>query len=263
MAPSTQPASRDSPSQSTDTTIANVGSGLTLNHLPNEVLVIIFGKYDLHPYNYYKSSAPQAPRGWHIERFYTRNDPLDRDDLLSLCLTSKRFRYLAQPIIYQQLPVGLGNHDHWKLHHRGRRLALFLRTLVERRDLAALVSDISLHLSVGIFVDSYETLARAVMDQTARALGIQLSAFLAEFPELQELRPNPLVLASALASMLVAILPNLDTYNFEYDEFLAVRIRPQAVKALGITLSQPSYIDVELPFFCLRFSPFMNNRVRR
>ncbi|KAI1763928.1 hypothetical protein GGR53DRAFT_496062 [Hypoxylon sp. FL1150] len=250
MVPFEQSALCDSPQQHTGT-MASKHSPPTLDSLPTEILLLIFGKHDpqpeARPASDYLPMSPTSTLG-------RQDAPLNRQDLLALCLTSRRLRTIAEPLIYENLPLGLGDQDHWITPHRTRRLACFLRTVLERRDLAARIRKIYVHRCV--LFDINERFARAVIDQTARRLGVDPLAFLAMCPDLQQVdslsypsctkllfdEPISVPLAYALVSMLIGILPSLTQYGSEYSRLHpldCVRLWHPSIITLGITPPAP------------------------
>ncbi|UPK92099.1 hypothetical protein LCI18_003034 [Fusarium solani-melongenae] len=150
-------------------------------NLSNEIFLSIFGYFCLHCQHEYNQSWDDRPfRSQDSSRGKQQPDAkswysIDRHTLFSLSLTSKRFRDLAQPILYHEFVLGYG--DSWLSESytwRGR-LASFIRTLSQRPDLAHLVKVMYIHtyLLRGN-TDESRAADRAVILPAAHALGINL-----------------------------------------------------------------------------------------
>lgn len=122
----------------------------TITSLPAETLSSIFGNFCLHcchgstegPESYFRSpdDRPQQQadeRSWYLADY--------RQPLVSLCLTSRRLRDVAQQVLHHEFVLGYG--DSWRSASCSwdRRLTSFLRTVGTRDDLAAAVRRVSLH----------------------------------------------------------------------------------------------------------------------
>lgn len=154
--------------------------------LPSEILFLIFG------------------------HFCSHCSLLPRDDrvLFSLCLVSRRFRAIAQPILYHQFIPGYG--DPWGDRHSwDRRLTSFVRTIQKRRDLAVLVRWVYLH----------PCLLSSVRDVLDRSPGDWLA-------------------------ILIAQLPNLDHCSLQVDMFPGATVHTSGLRAAGVTRLPLRTIDV-------------------
>ncbi|KAI1777343.1 hypothetical protein F4818DRAFT_439700 [Hypoxylon cercidicola] len=214
-----------------NTNVAKPDASLRLDHLHTEILSNVFG--------YYADRRLNLSDKGHRALLFTQSAyALDRYNLASLCLVSSRLRAIAQPILYRNFPLGFG--DIFNLQYRPERaLASFLRTVAERRDLAVLVKSIYINAFLPVNVDVSH--AQAVLDQTARGLGIQLSTFSTHFPDME----NPSCkLAIVLVNILIAILPNLDHLGVGDIYYIYPFVCPSAVRALGVDRLRLETIDV-------------------
>lgn len=159
----------------------NTMASKSILNLSNEIFLIIFGYFCLHCQDEYNQSWDDRPfRSQASSRGKQQPDAkswysIDRHALFSLSLTSKRFRDLAQPILYHEFVLGCG--DSWLSESytwRGR-LASFIRTLSQRPDLAHLVKVMYIHTYL-LRGHTQENRAadRAVILPAAHALGIDL-----------------------------------------------------------------------------------------
>ncbi|KAJ4129715.1 hypothetical protein NW754_003998 [Fusarium falciforme] len=150
-------------------------------NLSNEIFLSIFGYFCLHCQHEYNQSWDDRPFRSHdasggkqqpdAKSWYS----IDRHTLFSLSLTSKRFRDLAQPIMYHEFVLGYG--DSWlsESYTWEGRLVSFIRTLSRRPDLAHRVKVMYIHTSLfGRNTDESRTANRVVILEAAHALGIDL-----------------------------------------------------------------------------------------
>ncbi|KAK7422225.1 hypothetical protein QQX98_001748 [Neonectria punicea] len=121
-------------------------------HSP-EILLSIFSHFCLHCCGEYD----QPSRGTPEQRFTKRREePQEkkpcseywysqgRRTLASLCLVSKIFRSLAQPLLYHEFTLGYGESRDAVLHEHRRLASLtaFLQTIQQRPDLARRVKHV-------------------------------------------------------------------------------------------------------------------------
>ncbi|RSL63788.1 hypothetical protein CEP54_005044 [Fusarium duplospermum] len=148
----------------------------SLGNLPTDILVLIFGQFCLHCQDEYNQPWDVPPLQYRPARqkpdeksWYS----LDRQALVSLSLASRRFRDIAQSILYHEFVLGYD--DSWRtdLYTWDGRLISFMRTLRQRRDLARLVKVVYVHprLLWAINVDR----PRDVLGEAAETLGIDLA----------------------------------------------------------------------------------------
>ncbi|KAH7017782.1 hypothetical protein EDB80DRAFT_678578 [Ilyonectria destructans] len=247
--------------------------------LSPELLALVFGQFCLHCSGEYDQPSgiytlqqlydQQHPNGRHQSQ-----DPswhsLDRNALFSLCLVSRKFRDLAQPILYHDFSLGHGNSWQYERYTWGRRLTSFLRTTTQRPDLGGLVKNVSIHpfLLDAISIDD----ARACLMQVADARGINLpeawrqravntpnderkrwsphfTSFLNCFlerngnDEVQRRWNRALTgpwgsrtVATELVAMLIAQLPSLEYFNLQPDEMWPkMRIAGSALTSLNVS----------------------------
>ncbi|KAL7622490.1 hypothetical protein AAE478_007997 [Parahypoxylon ruwenzoriense] len=192
-----------------------------LSGLPTEVLNLIFRNHCLHCRAKNELYAPDPYfRG-------TRQRPKERS-WLSFTISS----HLA---------------DSWRstLYTWDGRCTSFLRTVARRRDLAAQVKRVCIHPYLLEQIGEGSE-ARAALSQAAQGLGIQLSEFLASFPEVDTSIParRPWqILASQLMCMLVAALPNLEHLSLQTNHH-SVGVPASALKAAGVSGLRLRTLDI-------------------
>ncbi|KFY07211.1 hypothetical protein V492_07344 [Pseudogymnoascus sp. VKM F-4246] len=162
----------------------------TLANLPNETLDLIFSKFSTPqstaPDAYFRGTEQLiAERSWHS---------LQCGTLFSLCLVSRHFRNVVQPILYREFVPGYG--DSWisELYTWDGRLVSFLRAITERPDLAALVKRVYIHSLL------VKCISQDGIKQAARELGIK------KWEQMQNID---------LVSILITKLPNLSHFSFQ------------------------------------------------
>lgn len=98
---------------------------------------------------------------------------MDRQALVSLSLVSRRFREIAQSILYHEFVLGYD--DSWRtdLYTWDGRLISFMRTLRQRRDLARLVRVVYVHPRLLWAINRDRP--RDVLGEAAETLGIDLA----------------------------------------------------------------------------------------
>ncbi|KAI8663525.1 hypothetical protein NCS57_00953800 [Fusarium keratoplasticum] len=176
-----------------------------------------------------------------------------RQALSSLCLVSRRFRDVAQGVLFHEFIIPVGRQP-TSLH---RRVEPFLRTLASRPDLARVVCTVALdeYLSLRLDVEY----AREVVEEALHALGTNFAHFWERRKQCQEperhsvcfeisqsfilgqLQPGDssseyvqrLVMAEILV-LLVALLPNLQHLILR-DLLFPELVFPAAASALDIT----------------------------
>lgn len=149
----------------------------TITSLPAETLSSIFGNFCLHcchgstesPESYFRSpdDRPQQQadeRSWYLADY--------RQPLVSLCLTSRRLRDVAQQVLHHEFVLGYG--DSWRSASCSwdRRLTSFLRTVGTRADLAAAVRRVSLHPRLLEAAELGDVGAVAELRRMGRGLGL-------------------------------------------------------------------------------------------
>ncbi|KAK7418738.1 hypothetical protein QQX98_003756 [Neonectria punicea] len=171
-------------------------TSVSLADLPTEVLALIFSNFCLHccgehdqPSDIGTVQQHQEQRFKQLGRKHQKEDEkswysLDRHALFSLCLVSKRFQLIAQPILYHEFVLGHGDSSaSWKYDWQDR-ITLFMRTVADRRDLALRVQRVS--IQAFLFCPGSQEEGRnlkpfsvaeayAVLNYCANALGIDLS----------------------------------------------------------------------------------------
>ncbi|RSM06781.1 hypothetical protein CDV31_008964 [Fusarium ambrosium] len=185
-----------------------------LENLPTDILVLIFGQFCLHCQDEYNQPWDVPPLRYRPARqkpdeksWYS----LDRQALVSLSLTSKRFQQIAQSILYHEFVLGYD--DSWRtaLYTWDGRLISFMRTLRQRRDLARLVRVVYVHPSLLEVIHGDRP--RDVLGEAAETLGIDLAEIWksriprpesfdrTEIPKTRELFLAPLAYGSDYAAL--------------------------------------------------------------
>ncbi|KAI8689934.1 F-box domain-containing protein [Fusarium sp. Ph1] len=145
----------------------------SLGNFPTDILVLIFGPFCLHCQGEYNEPWDAPPLRYRSARqnpdeksWYS----VDRQALVSLSLVLRRFREIAQSILYHEFVLGYD--DSWRtdLYTWDGRLISFMRTLRQRRDLARLVR-VHPRLLWAINRDR----PRDVLGEAAETLGIDLA----------------------------------------------------------------------------------------
>lgn len=99
-------------------------------NIPTEILQLIFSHFCLHCQRSPGiQNTPDKPSCYSLERH----------TLFSVCLASRRFCDIAQPILYHEFAHGYGDSNRSTTEPLDGRLASFVQTVETRRDLAALV----------------------------------------------------------------------------------------------------------------------------
>lgn len=250
-----------------------------INSLPNEILELIFGKFCLHCRAKCQLPAPSDAyfRGTKQQSDSPSWYSLERHALFSLSLVSRRFRDIAQSVLYHEFTLGYG--DSWKstVYTWDRRLTSFMRAVARRPDLARLVKRVYVHHYLFRDIDTDDVI-RAI-DEAARGMGRELShawmlrihrgfgenpmwlRFLASLlekmrePSLQvgtkireELTEKQRRWISAeLVSMLIAQLPNLEHLSFRVLPWGSGDCAPpSALEVLGISNLPIKTMDISL-----------------
>lgn len=166
----------------------------SLDDLSTDTLQTIFSYFCLHCHPEQHSTAADAyfsgtQQKENEQSWYS----LDRHALFNLCLVSKRFREIAQTVLYHEFVLGYG--DSWRsgLYTWDGRLTSFMRTVSQRPELAALVKSVYIHPYLLKPVGEEET--RDALEQAAHALNID---------------PWQHQLVGDLVTVLIAQLPNLE-----------------------------------------------------
>ncbi|KAF7536617.1 hypothetical protein G7Z17_g13013 [Cylindrodendrum hubeiense] len=211
---------------------------------------------------------------------------LERQPLLSLCLVSKRTRDVAQPILYHEFVLGYGDSWRSKAYSWDGRLASFTRTVAQRWDLARYVKVVSIHSRLLDVVQEDE--ARIALMEGAHSLGIDLLSawtqrkpdpsrdekWILDFPEFlvsflnKETKhtrrvqrrltlsfeypraPGQRIIATELAAVLIAQLPNLDRLTFQEpftEDSCLGPFPPSALPYLNISSLPLKTLDLGIP----------------
>lgn len=195
----------------------------TLTGLPNETLKLIFSTFLTHqlipPDSYFRGTQQQSDeQSWHSIQCHA---------LFSLSLVSKRFRDIAQPILYNEFVPGYG--DSWKstLYTWDGRLTSFLNTIARRPDLAAFVKRIYIHPHLANSVD--EKGNEDGIQQAARAVGIK---------KWQQLSGGDLV------ATLITKLPNLKHFSLQTVTKPVGGLSSSYLRTLGTSVLPLTTIDI-------------------
>ncbi|ROV95481.1 hypothetical protein VPNG_08886 [Cytospora leucostoma] len=194
-----------------------------LTHFPDEVLGMILGTFCLHctrehdydaPDGYFrpckaKEQDPDSP-SW-----YSQDYPRT---LHSLCLVSRRFLSIAQPLLHHDFLPGYG--DSWwsTTFSWDRRLSALLRTIVRRRDLAASVKRIFVHRFLFRQISQEE--ARSALDDAARVLeDLDVAEYYASFHATSKEYGSLGQDALGLLGVVLALVPNIDRLGLQVDGY--------------------------------------------
>ncbi|KAI0101736.1 hypothetical protein GGR51DRAFT_529174 [Nemania sp. FL0031] len=223
---------------------------LVLSNLPTEIILLILSNFCLHcrePDGVPEIYFPPQQQGYDQPSWYA----LDLQALYATCLVSRRFRDLAQTILYHEFVPGYGDSCFSRQYAWGARLTDFLRTVAQRRDLANLVR--RLYLSQWLLnpiSDLKSSEVEAALEESARVRGISLSDFLDPFrdlpprKELGPYRPG----AEELAAMLLSCLPNLSHL------YLPIRTPQCPIPAKALSAAGVLRLPLQSIEFCARSS---------
>jgi len=201
-------------------------------NLPTETLQLIFSTFCLHCRDREKpqSRAPDASlHGTEQHRDKRSWYSLDCHVLFSLCLVSRRFRNIAQAILYHEFVPGY--RDSWRstMYTWDGRLTSFMRTMAQRQDLAALVKRIYIHPYLLISISDED--AQDALKQAAHAPRIE---------SWQRLSSDKLV------TILLANLPNLDHPIFEPGLFPFESIRSSVLHTAGLSELPSGTVNISM-----------------
>ena len=230
-----------------------------LDHLPTEITHLILSYLGFHCSEKLLPEPPDA---------YIRDDRQEGDQpswyssklqtLLSLCLVSRRLRNAVQPILYHEFILGYG--DSWRsdLYTWDGRLTSFMRTVAQRRDLAALVKRIYIHPYLLEYLGEEEEIqvfehlchtnmwkvirpqpreyigkdeARDALREVAHALGIEA---------LQQLSADDLV------TVLITELPNIEHCSLQVGPYRDEIVRSAGLYAAGISHLPLRTVDISV-----------------
>jgi hypothetical protein len=192
------------------TSSSKTSTSVGLGDLPVEVLKLILGSFCLHccgafdlPFAYF----PNRGQGTYGRSWYS----VDRQALHSLCLVSKRFRDIAQSVLYHEFALGDGDSYLSTSHDWRRRLVPFLRTVLLRPDLAAKVRILSLGRKHMSFTTEIER--RNAVETAVNVLDIQCDAFLQPLHDQVASSYTYKPLLSEVFCLIIRCLPNLSHLN--------------------------------------------------
>ncbi|KAI1807834.1 hypothetical protein F4811DRAFT_549597 [Daldinia bambusicola] len=217
----------------------------TLGRLPNEILSLIFRNFCQHC----RSESESDTLHDYIQGTRQRSkDPswysLDCQALHLLCLTSKNFRDIAQPILYHDFMPGYGDSWRSESYEWGGPLAYFLRTVTQRNDLAAQVRRVYIH---PLLVKNLDViLTKGILEQATLGLAISLSEYLDHFPDVGRLEAcfcQRRTLFAPLFGILLATLPNLSHLSLQVGH-CSLPITPSTLKVAGVSKFSLKNIDI-------------------
>jgi hypothetical protein len=200
----------------------------TLANLSTETLQQIFSTFCLHCRAKYQSIAPDAYlRGTQQHRNDRSWYSLERHALFSLCLVSRRFCNIAQPIMYHEFVLGYG--DSWRstVYTWDGRLTSFVRAVVQRRDLAILVKRIYIH----------PYLLKSISDEEARN-ALERAIYTLEIEPWQQWSGGELV------TILIAKLPNLEHFSLQVNGFPFDNVCPLRLRTADVSILRLRTIDI-------------------
>ncbi|KAJ0424966.1 hypothetical protein BJY00DRAFT_298899 [Aspergillus carlsbadensis] len=210
-----------------------------LGHLPLEITHLILGHLGFHSTSNLIPEPPDA---------YFRGDEQEPDEpswfslklqpLLSLCLVSKRWRDIAQPILYREFTLGYGESWRSEEYTWDGRLVAFMLTVARRRDLAALVKRIYIHPHLFAHVPPLEPPSRITYEIAQGVLREIAEAFRVE--GLEQFTPSDLI------AVLIMQLPNLQHCGFQLQPEVWEIVPPDALRLAGIETLPLKTLDVSL-----------------
>ncbi|KAL4781115.1 hypothetical protein BJX76DRAFT_363819 [Aspergillus varians] len=221
-----------------------------LDRLPLEILQLIvsYMRVDHHRQN------PDQP-SWYS---------LSLQPLPSLCLVSKRLSSTVQPVLYHEFMPGYG--DSWKsnCYSWDRRLTSFIRTIAQRRDLAACVKCVYFHPYLlelldhhredgehAIFADlgCLRSCPEVELPHERQQTGIEeIKDAICEAGKtlgIKTQRQNRLA-AFDLITLLIAELPNLQHCSLDIGTWPLEVVRSAVLSAAGISRLPLKTIDLSL-----------------
>ncbi|KAG6003156.1 hypothetical protein E4U21_002310 [Claviceps maximensis] len=134
-----------------------------MDGLPTNILEIIFGLFCTHCTGQPSVVQTLPCNHWNSEEFLSDDDCLhDTASLRALCLTSRAFRAIAQPILHHELDLTTSNDD----QSSGRTLLLFARTISQNTLLAGATQRITSIRGIDGWTPSY----KEVHDVVSRVL---------------------------------------------------------------------------------------------
>lgn len=193
-------------------------------NIPTEILELIFSHFCIHCRG--ESDSPGPEQDPDEPSWYS----LGRHTLFSLCLASRQFYEVAQPILYHEFVLGYGRSWRSKLYSWDGRLMSFLRTVKERRDLAALVKWVFIppNLLQPIFDDE----TADVPPRPRRAYELA--------------RTRALRRIDNSVDILLSQLPNLERYSVRRNLLLSATRSSPVPGAAGVSRLPIKTIDVSL-----------------
>ncbi|OTB00922.1 hypothetical protein M426DRAFT_26146 [Hypoxylon sp. CI-4A] len=218
---------------------------ISLDKFPTELLALIFSNFCIHCRAEYE---PEPPDAYFRGTQQQLSDPswysIERHALFSLSLTSRRFQYIAQGILYHEFMPGYG--DSWRSERFtwNKRLVSFLRTVTHRTDLAALVKRIYIHPNTVHAVNEVD--AHLALEETASKFRISLPNFLDSCPDANMQVPAhgpPQIYATRILAMLLIILPNLTHLSLQVLG-TSPNISSTALKAAGVSKLRLKTLDI-------------------
>ncbi|KAL3446937.1 hypothetical protein BJX65DRAFT_318397 [Aspergillus insuetus] len=208
-----------------------------LDYLPLEIIHLIFNHLG---FNTSSNLIPEPPDA------YFAGDEQDSRRV------SKRWRSLAQPILYREITLGYGDSKRSKQYTWAGRVVSFMRTVARRPDSAALVKRIHIHpcgfrhipkvsRATGWLMFESPLERMRITDMVARDVLTELAGAF-QLKELGKLTPFDLIAA------LIIELPNLKrcTFQLQPDSWEIVALDKAHVAAAGISPLLLTTIDVSL-----------------
>ncbi|KAH8885996.1 hypothetical protein GQ53DRAFT_845127 [Thozetella sp. PMI_491] len=214
--------------------------GPSLTVLPPETLTAICQYFCSH---IGETEPPRVPDALLQHAAIRADDELprqlvDEGSLHALCLTSKYTRSIAQPVLYHTFAPGCGNTSPVASGSWDQQLALFLRTIWKRRDLAALVRRLVIHptllqrvASVKAIAITYDILVEMKLPSTGDAT--LLSWVYPTWPSWPYARRYNASggLTQDLVQMLVHLLPNLSHLTLHISSYMLFKDLPGCVQS--------------------------------
>lgn len=183
--------------------------------IPTEILQLIFSHFCLHCQ---RSPGIQHPPD--KSSYYS----LERHTLFSLCLASRRFCDIAQPILYHEFAHGYGDPRRSATEPWDGRLASFVQTVERRRDLAALVK--------WIYINPYSLESAIDNDQAQKFNGGKWLQHQSD--------------TSDMVARLIAQLPNLEHLSLSVSMIATESIRASSLRAADVSSLPIKTLDIFL-----------------
>ena len=191
-------------------------------NIPTEILQLIFSCFCVHCRG--ETDFPGPEQDPNQPSWYS----LERHTLFSLCLISRRFREIAQPILYHEFIPGYGRSWRSKLYSWDDRLTSFSRTVKIRRDLAACVKWI--YIRPELLKPIFDEDTRDVPERPRRVYELA--------------KTRALNRVGDIVAIMLAQLSKLERCSVLFGGISAETVRDSALQAAGVSCLPVTTIDV-------------------